>query len=291
MSGYLERLTRAALRPTETLRPLAGSVFSPPRRRDGGDGLPRESVSRNEASSPSAFESVSTGESRPTLDPAPRPAIAPDRPVQPARSGPLAGVPRASALPTRPDASRRETPADSNAIFTPTPLLSLPDSPRNPPRPTRTVPQPPADQPLAAPGAPLQGARFSQEPHRPSPSPIRNDQPPGQPLPSPLLPLQPSATHQSALPPGRGPAHIRPQSNPIAASLAEVTRISPSTRRREPSPPPGTRSQPAREPDEIHIHIGRIEVTAPAAAPPVRQAPARKGPSLDEYLKRPGRPQ
>jgi hypothetical protein len=290
MSGYLERLTRAVLRPAETLRPLAGSIFSPPRR---GDGLPGEFVSRSEAASPSDFETASTGEIRPTLDTAPRPAIAPGQPAQPVHFGPLAGVPRASALPTRPTYSRQEFEARSNGIFTPTPLLS-PDPARNSSRLTRAVPQPPAGQPVAAPREPLPGARFAQEPQEPqgtSPRPIRNDQPPGQPLPSPLLPLQPSATHQSALPPGRGPAHIRPQSNPIAASLAEVTRISPSTRRREPSPPPGTRSQPAREPDEIHIHIGRIEVTAPAAAPPVRQAPARKGPSLDEYLKRPGRPQ
>jgi hypothetical protein len=44
----------------------------------------------------------------------------------------------------------------------------------------------------------------------------------------------------------------------------------------------------AREPDEVQIHIGRIEVTAvaplPSNRPPVK--PARKSPSLDEYLKR-----
>jgi hypothetical protein len=43
----------------------------------------------------------------------------------------------------------------------------------------------------------------------------------------------------------------------------------------------------AREPDEIQIHIGRIEVTAvppPVSRPPAR--PARKSLSLDEYLKR-----
>ena len=49
---------------------------------------------------------------------------------------------------------------------------------------------------------------------------------------------------------------------------------------------------PQREPDEIQIHIGRIEVTAmtPAPARPAPR-PARKSPSLDEYLKRgEGRP-
>jgi len=46
--------------------------------------------------------------------------------------------------------------------------------------------------------------------------------------------------------------------------------------------------QPAREPDEIHIHIGRVEVAA-LAQPALRQAsPAapRKSINLDEYLRR-----
>jgi hypothetical protein len=44
---------------------------------------------------------------------------------------------------------------------------------------------------------------------------------------------------------------------------------------------------PVHEPDEIQIHIGRIEVTAvhPAPAPAVVK-PQRNVPSLDEYLKR-----
>jgi len=43
-----------------------------------------------------------------------------------------------------------------------------------------------------------------------------------------------------------------------------------------------------READEIHIHIGRIEVAASASPAPqvVRPATARKALSLDEYLKR-----
>jgi len=45
-----------------------------------------------------------------------------------------------------------------------------------------------------------------------------------------------------------------------------------------------------REPDEVNIHIGRIEVTA-AQPPPLRPAAPkahRKAPSLDEYLRRRG---
>ncbi len=55
----------------------------------------------------------------------------------------------------------------------------------------------------------------------------------------------------------------------------------------------GSHRQPAsqKEPDEIQIHIGRIEVTAvqvpaPISAPPKLRHP---GPSLDEYLQRRGR--
>lgn len=44
---------------------------------------------------------------------------------------------------------------------------------------------------------------------------------------------------------------------------------------------------PNREPDEIEIHIGRIEVTAiQPAAPAAPAKPRRLAPSLDEYLKR-----
>jgi hypothetical protein len=64
--------------------------------------------------------------------------------------------------------------------------------------------------------------------------------------------------------------------------------------RRYPSAPaPGPdKKKPAvqkieREPDEIQIHIGRIEVTAVQPAPaPTPARLSRKTPSLDEYLRR-----
>jgi len=55
----------------------------------------------------------------------------------------------------------------------------------------------------------------------------------------------------------------------------------PKTRRLQGSGPS------VREPDEIQIHIGRIEVTAVHPAPtPAVAKPQRNVPSLDEYLKR-----
>ena len=47
---------------------------------------------------------------------------------------------------------------------------------------------------------------------------------------------------------------------------------------------------PSQQPDEIQIHIGRIEVTAVQQSPvPPAVKPARKGLSLDEYLQRANR--
>jgi len=74
-------------------------------------------------------------------------------------------------------------------------------------------------------------------------------------------------------PPLRPAALTPPSEQPAAAASRSAERSSPR--------------QAEHEPDEIQIHIGRIEVTA------VQQAPARaplktlhKGQSLDEYLKR-----
>jgi hypothetical protein len=51
-------------------------------------------------------------------------------------------------------------------------------------------------------------------------------------------------------------------------------------------------SAPRSEPDEIHIHIGRIEVAAVAPSPQRAAPPApRKGINLDEYLRRGSRGQ
>jgi hypothetical protein len=51
--------------------------------------------------------------------------------------------------------------------------------------------------------------------------------------------------------------------------------------------PSGRPAPTTRQPDEIQIHIGRIEVTAiPQAAPRTATKPARKGINLEEYLSR-----
>jgi hypothetical protein len=74
----------------------------------------------------------------------------------------------------------------------------------------------------------------------------------------------------------------------IAVSQSPPARLQPVD-----SPSNPRRSKPAQsEPDEIHIHIGRIEVAAIAqAAPRPAAAQARRSVNLDEYLRRSnGRP-
>jgi hypothetical protein len=80
-------------------------------------------------------------------------------------------------------------------------------------------------------------------------------------------------------------AEFRPAGFPIRAHPAS-SRLSTerrSERRTAPGRPPFT----TPEPDEIQIHIGRIEISAVplATAPPVRK-PERKSLNLDDYLKR-----
>ena len=79
---------------------------------------------------------------------------------------------------------------------------------------------------------------------------------------------------------GERPARISP-SDTVANSLGTRHAAAPMKQEMNVSRPMG------REPDEIQIHIGRIEVTAVPQAP-ARSAirPARKGQSLEEYLSR-----
>jgi hypothetical protein len=87
-----------------------------------------------------------------------------------------------------------------------------------------------------------------------------------------------SSTAESPVP---APASQRPQPL-LAAAILSPSRIAPAH-----TAPEGPQRQARREPDEIHIHIGRIEVAA--VAPPTPRpasAQARKSLSLEEYLRR-----
>jgi hypothetical protein len=95
---------------------------------------------------------------------------------------------------------------------------------------------------------------------------------------------------------GTAPSRIKPA--PIGEIVLEADARRPPAPPRAPSGPssgperePGALAIPAapprREPDEIEIHIGRIEVTAVLPAPPPPAVrPSRKALNLEAYLKR-----
>jgi hypothetical protein len=122
-------------------------------------------------------------------------------------------------------------------------------------------------------------------------------------------PLMAMAQHEEIQKPERRAAGVQPQSLPEQTEPKTVLRdlgwpltvknlrgAEPKTSREAPQPDPdrkedrdlsGRSATPTREPDEIQIHIGRIEVTAVPPAP-VRPAPRPANKSLDlgAYLKR-----
>jgi len=103
--------------------------------------------------------------------------------------------------------------------------------------------------------------------------------------------LHPFAAHEyspivvHSIPPTEPSAAIKPFQPPTLGEIqAALTR--PNTRRQSPAIPPAPRTTP-QQPDDIQIHIGRIEVVAvPPPAPRPAAAPARIGLNLDEYLSR-----
>ena len=141
---------------------------------------------------------------------------------------------------------------------------------------------------------------FSATPHEEPSAPRSNRSPAAN---QPLLPVFSRPAHPvvedaafEALKPAPANQSVSPDPYQplIAASQQTVPRLQP----RESAPTPtaartsgaeaARRSQPAqREADEIHIHIGRIEVAAIAQpAPRPAAAAARRSLNLDEYLRR-----
>jgi hypothetical protein len=106
--------------------------------------------------------------------------------------------------------------------------------------------------------------------------------------------LKPAAAHQPQMAGGQQPA---PKPQPYEPLITTMQQTSSRLQPREPMPTATTirssraeaarRSQPAqREPDEVHIHIGRIEVAAiTQQAPRPAAAAARRSLNLGDYLK------
>src|SRR5258705_5041554 len=141
------------------------------------------------------------------------------------------------------------------------------------------------------------------------PSTVQEDSSPSRPKRSlsayqPLLPAfdnphnQRSSAQSQAFAEDSALKSLRPAADPALSPMSHqrliaVSQSTPPRLQPVDSPSNPRRFQPAqREPDEIHIHIGRIEVAAIAqAAPRPAAAQARRSVNLDEYLGRSnGRP-
>jgi hypothetical protein len=93
-----------------------------------------------------------------------------------------------------------------------------------------------------------------------------------------LLPLQESAENWHAVDRARPQAFIDDRHSPPAAAIPPAALVAPADR---------SKPDRAGEVNEVHVHIGRIEVTALSPEKPARQrAAARQGSatSLEDYL-------
>ena len=154
-------------------------------------------------------------------------------------------------------------------------------------QPTTTPSQPlrPPPMPISAKGGSMGGPDADDMPpvigpdtasattaKTPAPGPL------AAPDPAPLLPLQR----------GRGPAGTSAAATASQGKLQPEATDAPGALAPLPRPQPFTAPLKRAEPAEVHIHIGRIEVTAAAEPPaPRRQTRERTPPlSLDTYLAR-----
>jgi hypothetical protein len=248
MSGYLRRLAASARHSVSTIRPMAGSLYAPA----APPGSP----------APSRIEDETVA--RPDL---PGSRTSPDgrrQPAGPARAEP--GVTRdhpplvdptltqSDAFPAGPDSSTIG-PVQIAAIV-------------GPKQPIYPVPRAQSDRSNDQPTDRGIGERSGQTPR--STSGV-----------SDVAAKWPAVqdAHMAASPAGRRQPPAPPS---LGDAIERLTRPAP---RPEPRVPPVPAAQPAREPDTIEIHIGRIEVSAvlPPPAPPATKQ-ARPGLNLSEYL-------
>ena len=288
MRGYLQRLALSVIKPDQKIRPIQTPVFLRPK--DEGDTeLPR----------PAETHPSPAGETAPVAEIHVSPPVAnpPTISYPPERDAdaPEILAPRPGVAEPKPE--RAELPKDfpprlpsvrqageqTEILMSATPAAPAQANENRqmagvgnkrkdqPSQAGKTIRREPSYVPLVAPRLPTPGSSESSLnvpsalPQAPLTIPIENA--PGHPAaPLPYRPLLPAeASHQPSV-----PAALGLKKKPLHAG---------GPRRTEP---------PAREPDEIQIHIGRIEVIAvpPPKAQPAPAKPPRTGPSLEEYLRR-----
>ena len=293
MTGYLQRLASSVLRPGGSVRPIAGTVFSAPRPRAGPEPVATEQDIM--AAKSADVDPRRSGLRPPAREPAPRPLV-PGDPLESPREARMPPPLPSAALPGKP------------------PATGEPDA--APPAPRR---EPPAAPRMPVPAEPF-AVRRVEERREAGPEARRTRLDPDLGAPRHEAPARHEAAARevpplpAAAPIGKGRADevplARVEKAPVDAAAGRVFVPMVAAESRPPAPPGGNAAAPAepprlagqrerngaakvpaapREPDEINIHIGRIEVTA-AQPPPLRPAPKaqRKAPSLDDYLRRHG---
>lgn len=261
MNGFLQRLAARALGQPAAIHAATATPLSMP----AADPMPAvaEALPATFHSNAAAPATRQTEPASPTAS-RPVPAVAAHVPAQQPISAPLpAPQPRIEArenLPGMP--SQAQSPSWEQA-----PDEFAPQAPASDPAPRANRP-PPALMPPAASGEatdplPAKPPRQTDEPApvvaQPTPS---NPLPAGDLIPEPLLP--PALQEAPRLRAGQISAALPARPQPPGPAVEETT--------------------------EVHVSIGRIEITAVHEAPPTRPAPrsgkGNKPMSLDEYLAR-----
>ncbi|HTA23107.1 MAG TPA: hypothetical protein VK763_06210 [Terriglobales bacterium] len=254
MNGYLQRLVLGVMRPAESIHPLVGSVFSPPKYGSEREAfLPEEDVlSRGGAESPVISWSEVQQRSH---DPAP-----------------ASDTNQKAPFPPSTPVKRQETSTKAGPMPGPDHLWAREPEPKAAPPQVHTVVHTPLMSRSAA-------RSESQETPGHAETVLESGLDTLGEARNPTMVLKPVHVPLMNGNPGRSANHDTPSDKPYFLSAGTRQKEDRNLVRR-----PGPAE---RERDEIQIHIGRIEVTAlpPSQARPAPQ-PLRKGLDLEEYLKR-----
>jgi hypothetical protein len=280
MNGFLQRLASNVLSPGRTIHPVIGSVFSDSTDRRSSEAFQEENSApprtwpespvepyHGEGASPHVgpeFPTSSTAALRPSgPDSEPRPPVSRLPTVPSIRRNYEAGE-----LVEQKDVHLREKPEPGN---------SSRDLPRIIQTSAPSVKNIPVPTVISIPRKTEQ--ERNPEPISPRKNPLRTRAQQGALEESEAVPNSRYQPFLAENLPRKGGATILPE---ISASLIR------DPRKEEKGELSHRSGLSQREPDEIQIHIGRIEVVAvpPPVAPPASPRPRRGAPSLDEYLRR-----
>jgi hypothetical protein len=285
MSGHLQRLALSVLKPGGNIRPVLHSVFSAPKQRPVADTpwlaeneaateAPVQPATRAPGVVPAPFEthaSVVVPPPPPLVEEKTKSAALPEAPVAQSPTPLMAAEPQisvkrisepplpqqskfASVAKSKETSAHQDVPASEimDSHVEPAKVM-VPRQPRTPsPRPDSSVPEPAGLVPAT--WITLESAQVENTRAAP-----------------PYMPLVPATA------PGGEPTRIPPMRAPARPTAALKKAIAPRQ----------SSESLAIRPDDVEIHIGRIEVTAvqPAAPKAPSRAARRLAPSLNDYLR------